>query len=101
MYHNPEHRYGENLFTCLGFDATADKAVFEWYDEIRMYSFEKPGFALATGHFTALIWCGTERMGVGMARNGCTGQLYLVCNYLPAGNVKGQFETCVLRAKSK
>lgn len=40
------------------------------------------------GHFTQMIWGGTRAMGCGLAAN--RDYEYLVCRYLPAGNVMGE-----------
>lgn len=40
------------------------------------------------GHYTQIIWRGTRTMGCAMASNQTDD--YLVCRYLPAGNVVGQ-----------
>lgn len=96
MYHNPKQRYGENIFTCRGYDPTGEQVTLAWYDEIKDYDFDKAQFTPDTGHFTAIVWCNTQRLGIGMARSSITGQLYVVANYDPPGNVQGQFADNVL-----
>lgn len=40
------------------------------------------------GHYTAMVWRGTRRVGCAVGAGG--GDLYLVCRYAPAGNVDSQ-----------
>ena len=40
------------------------------------------------GHYTQLIWRGTQKVGCAVAPGG--GQDWLVCRYWPAGNTMGQ-----------
>ena len=40
------------------------------------------------GHYTQIVWGGTDRVGCGMHRS--RGWDYLVCRYSPAGNMMGQ-----------
>ncbi len=42
----------------------------------------------SVGHYTAMIWRGTTRVGCAAAAD--RRNLYLVCRYAPAGNVVGQ-----------
>lgn len=86
---------GENLFYCKGKEATGEMATTDWYNEIKMHNFRKE-FQSATGHFTQVIWKGTEEVGFGIANKGNT--YYVVANYFPAGNVMGEFATNVLKA---
>lgn len=41
-----------------------------------------------TGHYTQIVWKGTQQVGCGLARN-AQGN-YLVCQYTPAGNIDGE-----------
>ncbi|OCT46507.1 extracellular SCP domain protein Pry1 [Cladophialophora carrionii] len=85
--------YGENL--ARGYpDVTS--AVDAWGDERAMYDFsttDPTGFTEATGHFTQLVWQGTQATGCGWTdcegRNGLEG-IYLVCEYWPVGNIVGE-----------
>ena len=65
------------------------------YDEVCMYNFNNPGYASGTGHFTQLVWKGSDKLGMGHATSGqCT---YVVGRYKPAGNMKGDFENNVMK----
>ena len=48
------------------------------------------------GRFTQVVWKGSREIGIGraFADNGQT--VFVVCNYLPAGNVIGHFKENVL-----
>jgi uncharacterized protein YkwD len=88
-------RYGENL--ALGIAGVHDdprEIVFLWYDEVAEYDFHRGGFSRATGHFTQLVWMGTQRLGCGTST--CRGKRLWVCNYDPPGNYRGQYGTNVL-----
>jgi hypothetical protein len=58
-----------------------------------LYDFNKPGFSSSTGHFTAVIWKSTTKVGFGIASgtrvSGSTkfNCIYVVANYHTPGNV--------------
>lgn len=90
------HSYGppgENL--ARGYpDVTS--AVDAWGNERDLYTFSPnsavTGFSEATGHFTQLVWKGTQTVGCGAyacnGDNGIAGYM-LVCEYWPPGNIEG------------
>lgn len=93
--HGPEG-YGENL--ARGYpDITS--AVDAWGNERALYTFgssdggeDATGFTEETGHFTQLVWKGTQSVGCGVYA--CNGQnniggYMLVCEYWPPGNIQG------------
>ncbi|XP_043655266.1 Golgi-associated plant pathogenesis-related protein 1 [Drosophila teissieri] len=85
-------QYGENL--CMRSEKPL-KCVQDWYDEIKDYDFEKGQFGMGTGHFTALVWKNTKKMGFGQATDK-RGYYWVVARYYPPGNVNGQFKENVL-----
>lgn len=94
MQHRSTDSYGENLYCKYGsgtqVDASAEEAIKSWYDEIKLYNFNKPGFSSGTGHFTQVVWRGSQRLGIAKAQNN-KGQVFIVANYDPPGNYQGQF----------
>lgn len=53
------------------------------------------------GHFTAMVWKSTQKLGVGKAK-ASDGSSFVVARYFPAGNItnQGHFENNVLPAKA-
>ncbi|KAI5954649.1 hypothetical protein KGF54_002425 [Candida jiufengensis] len=52
--------YGENL--AAGYVGGIDPTD-AWYNEIKDYNFNQPGYSSATGHFTQVVWRSTSRLG--------------------------------------
>ncbi|XP_011868304.1 PREDICTED: uncharacterized protein LOC105562243 isoform X5 [Vollenhovia emeryi] len=98
-----EHRanidYGENLYCMWSSNPKTivggEEPVNEWYAEESQHQYGKEPTTLKTGHFTQVIWRDSTELGVGMARNR-NGEVYVVCNYNPAGNFLGSFTENVL-----
>jgi len=82
--------YGENLFIgTSGYYGVAD-AVKSWETEKTYYhgqTLDSSNF-LDSGHYTQIVWKNTEHIGCAKAE--CNGNLIVVCNYNPPGNVLGQ-----------
>ncbi|MBP7901380.1 MAG: hypothetical protein KA015_01045 [Spirochaetes bacterium] len=97
MYHRQPNKYGENIYWISGGDSNGQDAVDAWYSEIKQYNFNKPGFSMATGHFTQLVWKGSTLIGCGKAKSK-NGGIYVVCNYSAPGNYSGKFKENVLPA---
>ncbi|KAM6088827.1 Golgi-associated plant pathogenesis-related protein 1 isoform 3-T3 [Chlamydotis macqueenii] len=87
---------GENL-AWASYDQPGKDVADRWYSEIKNYSFQNPGFSSGTGHFTAMVWKNTKKMGVGKA-SASDGSTFVVARYDPAGNVvnPGYYEENVL-----
>lgn len=94
MQHRTRPLHGENLYMWWSSDLrapiTGRMAVKAWYDEIKRYDYNNPGFSSGTGHFTQLVWKDCRRIGTGVAR-GRKGTIYIVSVYEPRGNIIGQF----------
>uniref|UniRef100_A0A5G2QSD6 Golgi-associated plant pathogenesis-related protein 1 n=1 Tax=Sus scrofa TaxID=9823 RepID=A0A5G2QSD6_PIG len=102
LKHSPESsrgQCGENL-AWASYDQTGKEVADRWYSEIKNYNFQQPGFTSGTGHFTAMVWKNTKKMGVGKA-SASDGSSFVVARYFPAGNVvnQGYFEENVLPPK--
>lgn len=97
---------GENLY--LSYDAgDADAKVAAglqaWYNEESVYNYQVPGFGMATGHFTQLVWVQSTKVGCGASictSNGVADAMVLSCNYATPGNVDGEFPSNVLDGTS-
>jgi hypothetical protein len=85
--------YLNNVLFILG-----SKATQAWYDEIKDYNFNQPGFSMQAGHFTQVVWKNSKQLGVGIAfANGGT-KAVVVTNYYPPGNYQEQFPQNVFPA---
>jgi len=91
-----DKKVGENLAMCMGQPMTGKFMTDMWYDEIKDYNFNNPGFSSETGHFTQVVWKDTKTAGFGMAK-AKSGNIYGVGNYYPAGNFNDDFENNVPR----
>ena len=89
---------GENLFYGYNAGYLGTTPVNLWYDEIKDYEFNNPGFSSRTGHFTQVIWKNSKQLGCGAAWSSY-GDCYVTFNYYPGGNYIGQFEDNVFPLK--
>lgn len=80
--------YGENL--AIGYP-TPQAAVDAWYDEFKDYNYAQGDFSEATGHFTQLVWKGSQQVGCAQKDCGPSRGSYVVCEYYPRGNIIGRF----------
>jgi pathogenesis-related protein 1 len=95
MEHRPysgrwKQEHGENLFMgTASYYGVAD-AVAMWEREKRAYDGGtiRVSDVHAYGHYTQLVWRDTKR--VGCAKVECAGNVIVVCNYDPPGNVLGE-----------
>ena len=85
---------GENLFMATAGSQSPAEVTAAWVDERDQYDFEAGAFSLSTGHFTQVVWIGTQR--VGCATRVCNGMDLWVCNYDPPGNVRDGYDANVL-----
>ena len=95
MEHRPrsgkwKQMYGENLFIgTVGYHGVAD-AVRAWEGEMSLYHGEALNSSnwYPSGHYTQMVWKDTRQIGCAKAE--CRGNVIVVCNYDPPGNVLGQ-----------
>ncbi|XP_069678758.1 venom allergen 3-like [Periplaneta americana] len=90
-YHSGKAPTSETVDVHL---AAWTKAVTAWYDEVAKFNpaqVEPFQFTSATGHYTALAWANTDRVGCGfvtfLGSDDGWYTKHFVCNYGPAGNV--------------
>lgn len=74
--------YGENL--ALGYPNWSS-VINGWYNEVSEYNYDKPGFGMNTGHFTAVVWKSTTKIGCGV-KSCPNGKLY-TCSFSAPGNI--------------
>jgi pathogenesis-related protein 1 len=82
--HNPDGKYGENLWGRTGGKPDVLGCVPGWYREKELYTPGTPGDGEA-GHYTQMVWSKTTEIGVGKAVSK-QGKLIVVANYNPKGN---------------
>jgi len=64
--------------------------VDKWYQEVSKYNFRAgKDDNLAAGHFTQVVWKGSKKLGIALARR--NNKVYVVANYDPPGNFIGQY----------
>jgi hypothetical protein len=94
--HSNKEGYGENLAYFQGYPnemmTLIKKSIDLWYDEIKLYNFNYPGYSSSTGHFTCLVWKSTTKFGMGYSFNNDTKVVDVTMNTAPPGNIIGQFK---------
>lgn len=84
---------GENLWMGTRGAFSVEAMVGNWEAERRDFAagifprVSRRGSWHGVGHYTQMIWPGTQRVGCALATNAWAD--YLVCRYFPAGNVMG------------
>jgi len=66
-----------------------------WYNEIKKYNFSKNDYQPGTGHFTQMVWKGSEKVGCAIAKKG--NKVFIVANYFPPGNFMGKYSDNVFK----
>lgn len=94
LEHSPKYylgsKLGENLYYGPKYSTIGINSVDSWYEEVKDYDFNNPGYKSGIGHFTQVVWKGSEQLGCGISCNS-NNYCFVTCNYHPAGNVLGQF----------
>ena len=85
---------GENLYWGPKYSNIGTSTVDTWYSEVSNYNFSNPGYKSGIGHFTQIVWKGSTKLGCGVGC-GSNNYCFVTCNYYPAGNYLGQFESNV------
>ncbi|EDW75826.2 uncharacterized protein Dwil_GK15149 [Drosophila willistoni] len=93
----PIPAYGENIMCARKPLFCVERMMKLWYQEKYNYDFIRPCFNIYAGHFTQMVWWETQLLGIGMASNDY--RMWIVCNYHPAGNIRGHFKENVLPRK--
>ncbi|UJR21893.1 hypothetical protein I4U23_024965 [Adineta vaga] len=105
MVHSGMKGVGENLYMMSSSNEitqmSGSKATHAWYDEIKQYNFNQSTFSMETGHFTQVVWKGSQRLGVGFAFGNGGRSAFVVAQYTPPGNVQGTFRINVLRSNCR
>lgn len=76
--HPANSKYGENLFMGYGKEYNCKDALEAWYDEIKDYNFNNPGFKSGTGHFTQVVWKDAKEVACAITKSPKTKYTYVV-----------------------
>lgn len=81
---------GENLYlVSVQPTEPCTDATKAFYEEIKDYNFDKPGFSSQTGHFTQVVWKSTRQIGAANKAR-ADGKFVVVVRYFPPGNVNSE-----------
>ncbi len=61
-----------------------------WYNECQKYDYHNPSYQPGTGHFTQVVWKGSQEVGFAQAKG--ASMTYAVAMYYPPGNYVGDFD---------
>ena len=85
-----KQKYGENGFAgTAGYYGVSDAAK-SWEGEKKYYGNQVLNSSnwSSSGHYTQMIWKNSTQ--IGCAKIECGGQIIIICNYSPRGNVLGE-----------
>ena len=82
-----EHTSRYDLFLCF----LAGDAIDLWYAQIYRYNCATGTSSSSSGDFTRMVWRSTTQFGFGVAMSPDRRYVYMVADYVGAGNVAGQF----------
>ncbi|CAM2712367.1 unnamed protein product [Rotaria socialis] len=80
---------GENL-RCQSWPITGKEMTEAWYNECTKYDYRNPSYQPGTGHFTQVVWKGSQE--VGFARAQSASMIFAVAMYYPPGNYVDDFD---------
>ncbi|KAL9983266.1 hypothetical protein ACROYT_G005412 [Oculina patagonica] len=78
-------------------ESTAKKAIEKWYSEIQSYSFSYPKINDKTRHFVQIVWKGTRKMGLAVAKSASGEYAFVVALYDPPISSEGHLRQNILR----
>jgi hypothetical protein len=86
-------REGENLFVSTANSFSYPEMVGMWGNEQKSFKYGvfpdcTTSRSAVVGHYTQMVWKNTQSVGCALASNGQSD--FLVCRYLPAGNIVGE-----------
>ncbi len=83
-------KYGENIFIGSAGYYKATDAAKSWKSEKQYYRGQVLNQSnwYQSGHYTQMVWRNSTQIGCGKVE--CNGQIIVICNYNPAGNLMGQ-----------
>ncbi|MFH1468453.1 MAG: CAP domain-containing protein [Pseudomonadota bacterium] len=92
MVHTQDNAYGENLAWSRIAHLDPAQVVDMWGSEVSDYDYASNSCAEGKrcGHYTQVVWRGTERVGCAVAYCPATREEVWVCEYDPPGNWRGQ-----------
>ena len=94
LIHNPEGKYGENLFWGGDKDKyySAKYAVNDWVYEKQYYTYStnKCDWGKVCDHYTQVVWRSSTKIGCARVKCDYNTGIFIVCYYYPEGNHKGQ-----------
>ena len=93
-------KYGENIHAEAGRAIDLERAINAWHNERSHYDYDTARCAAGKtcGHYTQMVWAATRQIGCSIHRcehlrgfkSPQNSTMFLVCNYLPMGNVQNQ-----------
>lgn len=91
---------GENILRCNlqgsgSIYFSGDKATLEWYKQEADYAYDGQ-FTVGTGNFTQVVWKSSRKVGFAFTMTE-DAEFYVVAQYWPAGNYRGQYTENVPR----
>ena len=84
---------GQNLYFTNS-TPTGIEVADNWYSEIEYYDYNGDKIEEKTSHFTQMVWKNTKQIGCAVAvgpSDDSSNNYYIGCDYLPAGNILGQY----------